>query len=316
MSHLSRRKFIRGAAAASAAFPLFTIAGTKASGKVIGANDTVRIGVAGSGGRGGEHIEPWTSAEKVQITYLIDPDKTKSADQDQAVEKGSKTRPRRCKTSARPRRQGARRRLGRDLQPLALADHDLGLPGGQGRLCREADQPQHLRRAQVRRSGTKVQPRRPARHAEPQQPVLGQTRSRRCNRASIGKLLVSRGQCEQAGGKGRASIGYRPITTPPSDLDFNIWLGPAPMQPFHENLLHYNWHWFWDTGNGEIGNQGVHQMDIARWGIKAGNLPTKVYSLGGRFLHDGPDQAQTPNMQMAVMEFGNGGPIFCSKSAG
>ena len=66
MSSLSRRKFLRGAAAASAAFPLFTIAGTKASGKVIGANDTVRIGVAGSGGRGGNHISEWTSQEFIQ----------------------------------------------------------------------------------------------------------------------------------------------------------------------------------------------------------------------------------------------------------
>jgi hypothetical protein len=124
-----------------------------------------------------------------------------------------------------------------------------------------------------------------------------------------GKLLVSRGSASKPG-KGRSSVGFQPITAPPSDFDFNLWLGPAPMQPFHKNLHPYNWHWFWDTGNGEIGNQGVHQMDIARWGIKEGNLPTKVYSLGGRFLHDGPDQAQTPNMQLSVMEFGDGGPIL------
>src|SRR5256885_2272873 len=77
------------------------------------------------------------------------------------------------------------------------------------------------------------------------------------------------------------------------------------MQPFHGNLHPYNWHWFWETGNGEIGNQGVHQMDVARWGIKGGLLPTKVYCVGGRFLFDGPDQAVTPNMQLAVMEFGS-----------
>src|SRR5438874_610642 len=87
MSRLSRRRFIQGAAAASAAFPLFTIGGTKASGRVIGSNDTVRMGVAGVGGRGGNHISEWTGmGEKVQITYLIDPDTQKSGKGAAAVE--------------------------------------------------------------------------------------------------------------------------------------------------------------------------------------------------------------------------------------
>src|SRR6188474_2916568 len=93
MSRLSRRKLLQTAAAASAAFPLFTIAGTKASGKVIGANDTVRIGVAGIGGRGGSHMSEWTSQEKVQITYLIDPDTQKSGRGAQTVEGRQKTKP-------------------------------------------------------------------------------------------------------------------------------------------------------------------------------------------------------------------------------
>src|SRR5437762_7844648 len=93
MSSLSRRKFLQGAAAASAAFPLFTIAGTKASGKVIGANDTVRIGVAGCGGRGGNHMSEWTSQEKVQITYLIDPDQSKLGSATRSVENRQKAKP-------------------------------------------------------------------------------------------------------------------------------------------------------------------------------------------------------------------------------
>src|ERR1700752_4195687 len=93
MSRLSRRQLLKGAAAASAVFPLFTIAGTKASGKVIGANDTVRIGVAGCGGRGSSHVSEWTSQEKVQIPYLIDPDKSQSAKKASDVEKRQKTKP-------------------------------------------------------------------------------------------------------------------------------------------------------------------------------------------------------------------------------
>ena len=73
MSKLTRRTFLKTTAAASATIPLFTIAGTKASGKVIGANDTIRIGVAGIHGRGGSHIDGFAGADKVQVTYLIDP---------------------------------------------------------------------------------------------------------------------------------------------------------------------------------------------------------------------------------------------------
>ena len=96
---------------------------------------------------------------------------------------------------------------------------------------------------------------------------------------------------------------------PPEQLAFDIWLGPAPQQPYHANLVHYNWHWFWDFGNGDIGNQGVHQMDIARWLIPAASssahgasatFPKTVMSLGGRFGYH--DQGQTPNTQISVMD--------------
>ena len=70
----------------------------------------------------------------------------------------------------------------------------------------------------------------------------------------------------------------------------------------------YNWHWFWDTGNGDIGNQGVHQMDIARWGIPGATLPKSVISLGGRFGYE--DQGETPNSQIAIMDFGESQLIF------
>jgi predicted dehydrogenase len=114
-----------------------------------------------------------------------------------------------------------------------------------------------------------------------------------------GKLLVSKGYCC----KPRWSIGHKEITKPPAELDFNLWLGPAADQPYHGNLVHYNWHWFWDFGNGDIGNQGIHEMDVARWAIPGAKLPTKVWSLGGRFAEG--DQGQTPNMQMTAMEFGD-----------
>src|SRR6185437_10194657 len=100
----------------------------------------------------------------------------------------------------------------------------------------------------------------------------------------------------------------KPTETPPSELDFKLWLGPAPQQAFHRNLVHYNWHWFWDTGNGDIGNQGVHEMDYARWVIPGATLPRSVISLGGRFGYE--DQGQTANTQIAVFDYGPTQLIF------
>jgi hypothetical protein len=134
-----------------------------------------------------------------------------------------------------------------------------------------------------------------------------------------GKLLVSKGYASKPG-TGRYTVGYKAPKDPPPGFDFNLWLGPAQEQPYHENIVHYNWHWFWDFGNGEIGNQGVHQMDIARWGIPGGALPKSVFSMGGRWVNSTPghkpftDQGETPNCQLTVMDFG--GPLLVFEVVG
>jgi predicted dehydrogenase len=121
---------------------------------------------------------------------------------------------------------------------------------------------------------------------------------------TYGKLLVSRGLCYKL----RGSIGTKPNMDAPKEVDFNIWLGPAKERPFHTNLVHYNWHWFWDFGNGDIGNQGVHEMDIARWAIAGATLPRSVFCLGGRFGYT--DQGETPNSQIAVFDYGDTQLLF------
>ena len=108
--------------------------------------------------------------------------------------------------------------------------------------------------------------------------------------------------------KPRGSIGTKPNGTPPPELDYNLWLGPAAETPYNPNYVHYNWHWFWNFGNGDIGNQGVHQFDIARWMIPGATLPTRVTSLGGRFGY--VDQGETPNTQVALLEFGDTPLVF------
>jgi predicted dehydrogenase len=104
----------------------------------------------------------------------------------------------------------------------------------------------------------------------------------------------------------RESIGFQAAKEPPGWLNWDLWVGPAPMQPYHENLVHYNWHWFWDFGNGELGNNGIHLIDLLRWGMRK-KLPVRVHSTGGRFGYK--DQGQTPNSQTVTWGFEDGATI-------
>ena len=112
----------------------------------------------------------------------------------------------------------------------------------------------------------------------------------------IGDVYYAKGTCY----KRRNTIGKAREEAPPAHVDYNTWLGPAPDRAFTQNRFHYKWHWHWDYGNGDIGNQGVHQMDVARWGLGVG-LPSKVQAMGGHFMFD--DDQETPNTMLATMEY-------------
>ena len=101
----------------------------------------------------------------------------------------------------------------------------------------------------------------------------------------------------------RDSLGFKDAENAPNSLNWDLWVGPGPIQSFNRNLHPYNWHWFWDFGNGELGNNGIHYIDVARWGMNKG-LPSKIYSTGGRFGYK--DQGQTPNTQLTTYQFDDG----------
>jgi predicted dehydrogenase len=124
----------------------------------------------------------------------------------------------------------------------------------------------------------------------------------------VGKLLISRGLCYKPRTDSNGLVKSVDKVPKPDGLDFNLWLGPAADRPYHEGLVHYRWHWFWDFGNGDIGNQGVHEIDKARWGIPGATLPKSVVSIGGRF---GPqDHGQTANTQICIYDYGDTQLIF------
>jgi predicted dehydrogenase len=98
----------------------------------------------------------------------------------------------------------------------------------------------------------------------------------------------------------RDSIGTGKEVTPPSGLDWDMWQGPAVRQPFRNNVLHYHWHWYWAWGNGELGNNGIHGIDLARWGLNV-TYPSRVTAGGGKYRHQ--DDQQTPDTMMVTFDF-------------
>jgi hypothetical protein len=113
---------------------------------------------------------------------------------------------------------------------------------------------------------------------------------------TIGDVYMARGLCF----KWRPSIGKAPQEPVPAGVHYDLWTGPAPLKPFTKNRFHYNWHWIWDTGNGDIGNQAIHEIDIARAGLGVG-FPVQVSAIGGHFMFD--DDQETPNTLNAAYIF-------------
>ena len=108
----------------------------------------------------------------------------------------------------------------------------------------------------------------------------------------------------------RDNIGHAQPSTPPKGFDYDTWIGPAAMVPFQKNRHHYNWHWWHDFGTGDMGNDGVHDLDYAVWGLGVETHPSRIVSLGGKYFHD--DDQQFPDTQTAVFEF-DGDGSFGSK---
>jgi len=116
--------------------------------------------------------------------------------------------------------------------------------------------------------------------------------------AGLGRILVAHASLERL----RESIGKVTVPQPvPPSVDYDLWTGPAPLTPLMRKNLHYDWHWVWPTGTGEIGNNGIYPLDALRLRLGQATLPKRVMSLGGRFLFD--DNGETPNAQLALFQY-------------
>jgi predicted dehydrogenase len=305
MTRQSRRQFMQKTLAAAATV---TIAGTKSSGQVVGANEAINVAVAGLNGRGSAHVSAFIGMPNVRITHVVDPDSRTFASKVRQIEQRSGTAP---ATAADIRRVLEDRNL--NAVSIATPNHwhalmTIWAAQAGKHVYVEKPMSHNVKEGRIavemaRRHNVIVQHGTQSRSSGSWQHATELARS-----GQLGRVLVARGLCYKRRDNSNGMVPTVNRVPAPADLDFNIWLGPAAQREYHENLVHYRWHWFWDFGNGDVGNQGVHQMDIARWGIPGATFPRSVISVGGRF---GPeDRGETPNTQISVYDYGETKLIF------
>ena len=290
---VTRRDFLKTAATATASARAFSgLTFLPRPQRIFGANDRVRVAIVGLRGRGKDHIEGFSHVRNVEIAALCDVDE-------------SVLNERRGQVGGTPRTVADVRRVLDDpsIDAISIAT------------------PNHwhaLMAIWACQAGKDVYVEKPCSHnlwegrqlvraADKYQRMVQQGSQLRSTRAAIeaiehlhsgtfGEIYLARGLCF----KRRNTIGRASAEAIPRGVDYDSWTGPAPLKPFTRNRFHYNWHWIWDTGNGDLGNQGIHQIDFARWGLGV-RLPNRISAIGGHFMFD--DDQQTPNTLTCSFEF-------------
>jgi predicted dehydrogenase len=309
MSHLTRRTFIRNSALLGAA----TALSARSWGQVAGANSDIRVAVIGLNGRGGSsHVPGLSKIKGVRIVALCDPDtamftKVKNA-KDRKSGAALNLVPSDVKTFTDMREMFAMSDL--DAVTIATPNHWHSLAG-----------------IWAMQAGKDVYVEKPVSHNvwEGRQLVAAakkfdrvvqcgtQIRSGEGLREAVkwiqagnlGKITAARGFCYKFRGSIGKTSGPQAV---PATADYNLWSGPAPTVPLHRKKLHYDWHWDYLTGNGDVGNQGIHQMDVARWFLGEAGLPRHTLSIGGRLGYD--DDGNTPNTQVVIHDYATAPLIF------
>lgn len=299
---LTRRRFLEeslllAAAAAVTARPLRAAAFAPAARRSA---DPLRVAVLGVRGRGRDHIASCLQNPDAQVVAICDPDEGVIGPAARAVPDAKYHKDFRAVLDdpevdavsiATPNHWHALAAVwalqaGKHVYVEKPLSHDLR----EGRLLAEA----------AARSGKVVQHGTQARSHAACREAIAWMRG-----GGIGEVAVATGLCY----KRRETIGKTAgPQSVPETCDYDLWTGPAEMRPLRRKSLHYDWHWSFNTGNGDIGNQGVHQMDLARWGLGLDSLPARVAALGGRFGYD--DDGETPNTQVCFFDWGEKQVLF------
>ena len=264
--------------------------------KVLGANDRVRVAVIGLHDRGRDHIRALSRIKNVEIAALCDVYQPLLDQRLGQVEKMGKPRPKGY--------QDLRKLFDdKSIDAVSIATPNswhtlMGIWASQAGKDFYVEKPcahnlwegQQLHRAVKRYN-------RIAQHGtQCRASIAYKSAMEKLHNGLIGDIYMARGLCF----KWRNTIGTTPPSPIPQGLDYNLWQGPAPEHVFTKNRFLYNWHWFWWYGNGDIGNQGIHQIDAARWGLGM-RFPNKISAVGGHFMFD--DDQQTPNTLHVAFEY-------------
>jgi predicted dehydrogenase len=301
MKKLNRRSFVKGTALGAGAFavlPIRSLAQLRSSG------DEIRVGVIGFKGRGQDHLGGLSKVENVRITGLCD------ADQEVLGKEETKWKEKGVNVEAHLDMRKLLESKNVDIVSIATPNHWHSLAA-----------------IWAVQAGKDVYVEKPVSHnvwegrklveaaRKYNKMVQTGTQSRSSTgiaecyawlkEGHLGKITLARGLCY----KPRPSIGKTTGPQPlPAGLDYDLWCGPAPKVPLRRKNLHYDWHWVWDTGNGDLGNQGIHQMDICRWALGVQELSPRVMSIGGRLGYD--DDGETPNTQIVYHDYAGTPLIF------
>jgi len=301
MSTITRRQFLEdsilaAAAAATASIPAPLIA---AEPRAASANDKITVAIIGCGIRGKQHAGELAKLPECEIAYVCDPDRDRAAEV--AADLVAKKRP----------------------QPKAVQDLRLVLDDKSVAAVFIAA-PNHwhaLAAIWAMQAGKDVYVEKPVSHniSEGRRIVQaarklgrlcqGGTQNRSngalaqavqyIHEGKLGEVKLARsivyGRRDSIGGPGPCEI--------PASVDYNLWAGPAPTDKLTRPKFHYDWHWFWNTGNGELGNNNIHSVDVCRWGLSVTGLGKSVISYGGRLGYT--DAGETPNTQVVIHDFGD-----------
>ena len=295
MKPIDRRTLLKSSAVLGAA----SLLGTSKS--WAGANDRMRVAMIGMGGRGGSVMKTVADVDGVEVVTVCDPDENRMRERAGELE---------ARTGKAPKREPDLRRImddsSIDAVVITCCNHWHAMAGilacqsgkhayvekpishnlQEGRLLVDAAR----KYKRVVSGGTQRRSHPNFQHA-----------IKLIHDGLIGDIYMTRWLLPSH----RPSIGFKKPEPPPSSLHWDLWRGPAPEQPYHANLVHYNWHWFWDFGNGEMGNNGSHSVDILCWGLgRDKGLPSRVKAAGGRFGYH--DQAETPNTMTTTYTWDDG----------
>ena len=264
------------------------------------ANNTVRVAVVGFRGQGESHIRNYLRMQNVEIAALCDVDASVVAKGLAAIEKAGAKKP---ATFTDVRKLLDDKSI--DAVSIATPNHWHSLMGiwacqaGKDVYVEKPCSHTYWEGRKLVEAARKYN--RIVQHGtNSRSSVALREAMQLLNEGVIGDVYMARGLCY----KWRDTIGKKPDGPVPEGVDYDLWLGPAQKRAFNPNRFHYNWHWNWEYGNGDLGNQGIHEMDIARWGLGV-TSPTKVYSTGGHFMFD--DDQTTPNTQIATFDFDKNG---------